>query len=70
MLPACDVLLCFLFWMTAYGNTLTIGSTVNSTLLDSDIFKGENFFYITSSECHIIFRLYLHVLLIIYTYSV
>ncbi|XP_063440529.1 IgGFc-binding protein-like isoform X2 [Mytilus trossulus] len=40
MLPACDVLLCFLFLMTAYGNTLTIGSTVNSTLLDSEIFKG------------------------------
>ncbi|CAG2237381.1 unnamed protein product [Mytilus edulis] len=39
MLPACDVLLCFLFLMTAYGNTLTIGSTVNSTLLDSEIFK-------------------------------
>ncbi|XP_076111583.1 uncharacterized protein LOC143079839 [Mytilus galloprovincialis] len=34
------MLLVFLIWITAYGNTLTISSTVNSTDLESGIFKG------------------------------
>ncbi|VDI81063.1 Hypothetical predicted protein [Mytilus galloprovincialis] len=40
MLPSCNMLLFFLIWITAYGNTLTISSTVNSTDLESEIFKG------------------------------
>ncbi|CAG2237380.1 unnamed protein product [Mytilus edulis] len=40
MLPSCNMLLAFLIWITAYGNTLTISSTVNSTDSDSESFKG------------------------------
>ncbi|XP_071174175.1 IgGFc-binding protein-like isoform X2 [Mytilus edulis] len=40
MLLTCNMLLFFLIWIAAYGNTLTISSTVNSTDLESEIFKG------------------------------
>ncbi|CAG2209474.1 unnamed protein product [Mytilus edulis] len=40
MLPSCNMLLCLLVWVTAYGNTLTISSTVNSTEFVSDPFTG------------------------------
>ncbi|CAG2185909.1 unnamed protein product [Mytilus edulis] len=40
MLPSCNKLLFFLLWMTTYGNTLTISSTVNSTDLDSGTSTG------------------------------
>ncbi|CAC5371764.1 unnamed protein product [Mytilus coruscus] len=53
MLPSCNMLLFFLLWITAYGNTLTIRSTVNSTDLDSEIFteKISNDTCTNSNEC-------------------
>ncbi|CAC5371767.1 unnamed protein product [Mytilus coruscus] len=46
MLPSCNWLLFFLFLMTAYGNTLTIRSTINSTDLESvtstEYFDGQS----------------------------